>query len=829
MEDKILDLLKQGAMSISDIRDNLGDLSRSQLMGVLNKMTSDKTIFKKIVNDKSYFYLEGNDVRAVNISFEYDESKIFKNEKYSFKIPDAFEMVDDLDRDFVCYLPNGSGKKYDNGGADIIVFSSNYIPISDKLKKMVPEVRSTLYEVVFWSAGKDLLDTLDEAEYELVNVGMEAGLITGKVESQYNFYFICFLNNEYKVIHIVIEDGFGSLDKLKEIAIKLVKGFTAKANYDDVLALNDSKYMVDKLDDKIIDEWINNLKDVDLNISVLLDLMSKSEKNRYDILKSDKDSFEKRLKERVKWVCFIFDRYLVQARDFVLKVRNDNSEELLIPIYYNLNLFIGNCGEVKIDIEGKIISEISSKVGDIYYELFDEKILRMIEEYSSGEENNEDLPLEDTSEEYSDFIDKSKDDFDKICMDLNLFMDGYLDEIRDKTSNSEFALKLEINSIKKTAGEFGDRFENFLIGFDKEARNINDDDIKLEIKRIVKDVFFVLKSIHLDFSLNNIDMGSFDYEISKQALKIKDYWLGEEKYDDNDLYSILSFEVDCEEEKWKKESSEIQKIIDDENSVKVHKEIDKLSMEYNESVKKVKDEVKELKKANLEISDEIDGLSRINFRKKDKLNKELEANIQDITFLEKKLMVLKEDFDRKKEDLKKVGEVGDIIVPISPKELLSKVDDLFKTDLKSYKEDQEYMNCIMDELTYFSKEVTVSELVEHSDKLSNLSDIKISNLLSLLEKEGKINKEIISKKSYYSINEEYKKSYKLNVSLNYSFGEDINRIYNVLIDLGSVSFAYLCDDVHDLSKTRILQVLYYLFCEDKVYMKHDDKIKICLR
>ncbi len=832
MEEKIKEILKKGEMSISDIRDNLGDVNRSQLVGLLRKMLDDEVIFKKVVDDRSYYYLKGNEVKVSDIKFEYNDNRKFENEKYSFDVPDSFEITDEKDRELVAYLPNDSGLPYENGGADVIIFASSYIPIpSDKIKKMIPEVRSTLYEVTFWGAGGDLFGISDiDPEYELVDIGYEVGLITGKFGTQYNFYFICPLKDEYKQMRIVIENKIGSFSELKEMAITLMRGFVSKSKVDDVLALNDEKYMVRELDDKIINEWIHNIKDVDLNIKVLLNLISKSEKNRYDSLKCDRAALEERLHSRLEWVSSIFDRYLIQAYEFILKARENNSDDLLVPIYYNLNLYIGACGELKINLEGKIISEISSKVQDIYYEIFDEKILRMVENYFPSEE--EDFYEED-NDDYESIIEDSKKEFESICRDFNMFKDGYLDALEGKMFNSEFSVKLEVNSIKKTALGYGDRLEDLLINIDKNMHDITDNDTILKVKKLVREIFSAFDNLHLDFStsgLENLDLGSFDYDVSRQVLRIKDFWLKEENVSDN-LADILSNEVDEEEEKWEKEVSEINKIINDENSKTIGKELDKLNDEYNASVKEINDEVRQLKQANLDISDEIDGLSKINFRKKDKLNKELEANIQDIAYLEKKLRLLKDDFDKKKENLKKSDDIEDIVLPISPRELLNKIDDLIETEdsLKTYKNNRQYMDDIINELTYISKAVTIQEMMEISDRLSNFSSDKLSSLISSLEKEGRVNKEVISKKAYYSVNEDYVKSYKLNISSDYQFGKDINRVYDVLEDAGNISFNKLCEANSGLSKTRIMQVLYYLIDENKIYMKQDSKVRVCLR
>ena len=785
MEEKICEILKKGEMSISDIRDNLGDVGRSQLIGLLSDMVEKEIIFKKVVDDRSYYYLKSEDKSDKKLEAdEIESNNKFENDKYSFDIPSSFKMIKEDDRDFVAYLPNGKGD-YNDGGADVIIFASSYISVpSDKIKRMIPEVRSTLYEVTFWGAG-DMLNISDDVpEYEMVNIGYDVGLITGRFGSQYNFYFICPLGNEYKQMRIVIESSVGPFSKLREMAINLMRGFSPKCEIDDIPNLNDDKYM-NGLNSFLISEWIGNIKDIDLNIKVLLNLVSKCEKNRYDYLKYDKAILEERLRKRIKWVSSIFDRYLIQAYEFIKRYK----EEDLTSIYYYLNLFIGNCGELKVNLEGKIISEVSSKVQDIYYEIFDENILKMIEGYE---------PL---GEEDFDFIKNSRDEFNDICKDWDSFKDSYLDDIDGKEFNSEFSLKLEVNSIRNKAFSFGERFEKLLFILDEWARSVDDEEIIKNTKKLISDIFKAFDMIHLDFTACNLKLDDFDYAISKDAVKIRDYWLGESKSD---------FDIENEEENYEKELLEIQKL----NDKAVSRKNEKLNSEYSSLIKNTDDEIKKLRRINLDILEKIDGLSKINFRKKDKLNKEIEANNQDIEVLENKLKAIKNELDKERENIK-----GDYAVPIRPKEVYEKLDSLVETDesLETYMINKKYKNDIIEELTYISKEVTVSELLELSDKLSILSNSKLSSLLSQLEKEGRVCKNVISKKTYYSANENY--ADKLNIKSDYPFGEDVWKVYNNLKEhFKSIDKLSLeCD----LSKVRVMQCVYYLIGQDKVYIKDD--------
>ena len=84
-------------------------------------------------------------------------------------------------------------------------------------------------------------------------------------------------------------------------------------------------------------------------------------------------------------------------------------------------------------------------------------------------------------------------------------------------------------------------------------------------------------------------------------------------------------------------------------------------------------------------------------------------------------------------------------------ELLSKKSN---TKTKTQKENEVLVEGVYEALVAVAKPVTVTELQEANEDMANYSNQKLSALLRMLVKAGRIVKTIDKKKSYFSVNAE---------------------------------------------------------------------------
>lgn len=881
MEEKILRLLKGGKLSIEEIQDKLGDVRRQEIAVELQQLKSKGIISRSLDYGKAYYSL--NDIKE-EFEFKYDEGLRFENDKYSIEIPDSFIKVDKENREFVYYLPNGEEEDYDNGGAHIIIYSSSYFDVpSGSIKNIINDVSAALYEFTFYTAGyKMFLSFGGKPEFKIVDLNMgKVCMILMRFDSQYNFYFVCPLNGEYKQIRIVI-DGDESKNEMENMAISLMNKFIPKNVYD--VKLNAEKYMVDNVS-FIVSDYVNEIKTIDENVRVFFNLGVKSEVLRYKRNGGSTEEFTRKVKDRLTSSLELFDKYLEEAYEFICHARKNNSIDELLPIYYELNEFIKNSGELTINVrKGTTLKEASSLVQDLYFKIFDNNILRKIENYSDNKEEQinkkiekaepiqkivEEKKVYDSKNEKEFFREKERI-FTRLKRDWDSFKEEYADALNSKTIFSEYALKVEMINLKKTARSYGDRFEDIVIDIDKKAKEFVKNGANYnfigEVVVFMDKIFDAFADLTLEFSsegVTNLDLGTYSYDISDDVVRIRYYW--KEEYDhhpdvlkyknkqteknrnfgkgpnmiNNFIYSLTDNVIS--EDEWAKEVEEID-ILKKEALENLCKEIaekylkkeKKIKEEHSLFVGDLKENISRLEDINTEKHEKLAGLSSIKFRKKERLKSEVDSNIQSILKYENEIIEADRNYEKDIQKLKEREEEdledGQKLInknyayPANPNKLIEEVREILnessnKVITKDEIENNKIMDDIVQELTYLAKPLTISEIMSLSDSLSIYSNQKLSSLLSLLVKEGRVVKKVVGKLAYFSVNDGTEVMYDdSDEVLDYPFAVDRKRILN-LLKKGPKSFDSIDFDLGDLSKFRVMQVIKSLYDDDKVDIK----------
>lgn len=304
---------------------------------------------------------------------------------------------------------------------------------------------------------------------------------------------------------------------------------------------------------------------------------------------------------------------------------------------------------------------------------------------------------------------------------------------------------------------------------------------------------------------------------------------------------------------WEKEVIEIEKIreesvlkLEEELNNLYEKKYNKLELQYNNSIKKLDSNIENMKNEMEKLVLELNALKIFRIFKKRKLKQQLEnysMNVLNNNDLKEEMKI---DFKLSKENLSHnykssksdmlEKEYRKYLVPENPviieedyKKTLDKINNYTSTyydtvdiTIKCELENIIIKRKILDTLKNINKYVTIQELQTIEKELLKYTNQRIKSLLKSLVDEGKILKEHDNKVISYKYNSKFKNINKLlDYDNNCLFSKDRNEVYLVIkkhVKNNYIELNKIIDSM-DMSKLRILQVLYSLEQEKKIIKK----------
>lgn len=922
LDEKIYELLeeKKKSLSVNEIMKTISDSSKQEITKKLAEMNRQGIVYRKIIEGKAFYSINSNDGEGRNASQEhinnlnkvfsafgnkqtiddlknfnsinsniledvellnkekndfvdfninnlkYNKKISFENEMYKIEIPDSFEYLqEEEDRDFVAYLPKKGDLKelpYDAGGANIIIYPSMLIPFPDEQKR-IAETKRMLYDIAFWNGGYIMFERYGgKPEYKAVELKSgRTGVVYMKFDSSHNFYFVSPVKEGFKQMRIVIEGINGTKDELEKIAISLMNKFEIKGELNDFKELNDKKYLTSKIDEKMIDDWVSNIKGIQISINEYFQIFAKLLSLKVTVMKS-KDifnivKFKKEIKEELDKYALIIEKNIINGKEFISYLKKvDIEERKKIPAFYCFKQFL-TLNEFNINIEdGSKITKKIELANKVEKELYDEKILKLISNYQDDDyklDNGNEQVNEELTEYCKEFLKQSKKKLKRLRDDWEFTQDEYIDGLNSKIIQSEYELKWELKNIKQAARTFGHQYDDFLTELDIEGKKILKQGANYlfiaGMNEIIEDVFEAFSNLHLSFSTSGtafMDLGTFDYDIPDELEDIKSWWIKE--YDNNPevvkkrkkaakereekqkkeqaekekFLSELSSDLKEEEKKWDYETKEIKeelesekKKLEKEYNSKKNKQLEDLEKDKDEIVKDLGHKIDKLKKDNKTKENEISTLGILKFLKKNKLKNEIDINNQNIEKYNEQIANANADYKKEKEKInntideeynKKISELEKTFkYPIEPKKVIEKISDLSsrisqRNDnfvTKTQQENQKTMEIIYETLLDLAKPVTIIDLMQYNKELAKCSNQKISALLKQMTDSGCVFKVVDKRKTYFAVGDGSPSS-----AFNYN-GSTIssNNLNNELIDNNRKnSYSIARKDMYNLIK-----------------------------
>lgn len=734
-------------------------------MGVFNKIENELGIDENsnILEDVEVFNKLKIDFIDFDLSkLEYKKNIFFENETYKMSIPDSFKYLpNEEDRDFIAYLPKtGLFEKmpYNEGGANIIIYSSTLIPFSDN-KARIEETKRMLYDIVFWNGGYIMFERYGgKPEYKAVDLKSgRTGVIYMKFDTAHNFYFTCCLKNGFKQMRIVIDGINGSKEDLEQIAISLMNKFEVKEDLSDFKELNDEMYLSNSIDNKLIEKWVTNIKGIHSSLNEYFKIFTKLESLKINVMNSKGTfnivKFKSEIREELKKYSLMIDKHIKNGEEFINHIENlDVDKKILIPAYYSYYKFLDQ-KEFTINLDdGSAITQKVDLAEKTQNKIFNKEILKMISNYSDkdykeSDENDDNIDeVNNELKEYCDgFIKQARKNLKRLRSDWEFTEDEYQKGLNSKVIESEYELKWEIKNIKQAARAFGHKYDDFLTELDVEGKKLLKQGADYlfidEINKIIKDVFDAFSDLHLSFNTHGSaywDLGTFDYDIPDELNDIKYWWKREyeknptvikmkekelkareekelQKKEKNDeLLSILSSDLQKEKNKYKKEITEIQ---DELNSAKQEikleieeqqkKEIKQLTDDKNDIISDLKKNLELLKKENKQKEEELSTLGFMKFMQKDKLKTEIDINNQNIEKYNEQIKNVDKDFNKEYENIVNKFEKDSsnriellektFKMPLEPEKVIEKVSNILSSSSKLPTDNSPYITSIQKE------------------------------------------------------------------------------------------------------------------------------------
>ena len=923
LDEKIYELLEktEKSLSVNEIMESITDSSKQEITRKLSEMKRQGIVYQKITQGKTYYSINSKDGEGRNASQEninninkifsafgnkqaiddfetfnninsniledvgllnkekkdfidfdindlkYNKKISFENKMYKMEIPDSFKYLqEEEDRDFVAYLPKkGEFEElpYDAGGANIIIYPSTLIPFSDN-KKRIAETKRMLYDIVFWNGGYIMFERFGgKPEYKAVELKSgRTGVIYMKFDSSHNFYFVSPVKEGFKQMRIVIEGINGTKEELEKIAISLMNKFEIKEELNDFKELNDKKYLTSNIDENIINDWVANIKGIQISVNEYFQIFAKLLSLKVTVLKS-KDNFnivkfKKEIREELDKYSSTIEKHIINGEEFINHLKKVNIEEKeKIPAYYCFKQFL-TLKEFNINLEdGSTITKKVELADKVEKRLFDDEILKLISNYQDDDYNSDDSKEqvnEELNEYCEDFLKQSRKKLKRLRDDWEFTQDEYISGLNSKTIQSEYELKWELKNIKQAARNYGHQFDDFLTEIDIEGKKLLKQGANYlfidSMKDIIDDVFDAFNDLHLSFTTSGtafMDLGTFDYDIPDELEDIKSWWIKE--YDNNPevvkkrekaakereekqkkeqaekekFLSELSSDLTEEEKKWDYETKEIKeelesekKKLEKEYNSKKNKQLEDLENDKDEIVKDLGHKIDKLKKDNKTKENEISTLGILKFMQKDKLKNEIDINNQNIEKYNEQIANANTDYKKEKEKInntideeynKKISELEKTFkYPIEPEKVIEKISNLSsrisqRNDnyvTKTQQENQKTMEIIYETLLDLAKPVTIIDLMQYNKELAKCSNQKISALLKQMTDSRCVFRVVDRGKSYFAVGDG-----SLSSAFN-SNGSTIssNNLNNELIDNNRKnSYSTARKDMYNLIKT----------------------------
>ena len=177
-----------------------------------------------------------------------------------------------------------------------------------------------------------------------------------------------------------------------------------------------------------------------------------------------------------------------------------------------------------------------------------------------------------------------------------------------------------------------------------------------------------------------------------------------------------------------------------------------------------------------------------------------------------------------------------VLSPLSPKDIISKLryilvsskaSELTKTEL----ENNETKIEIIEALANIAKPVTISELMSYDEKMSMLSNQRLSALLKQLVDEKRVIKVVDRMKSYFAVDDNafdegtVKKEIVIDTIIDTDFSKDCKTVAKVINEVDdSVEIKELLQNskLKNMTSMRVCQVLMYFNQSKQVIIKNND-------
>ena len=383
----------------------------------------------------------------MNNNFTYTKKNVFENDKFGIEFPDEFELfknykqgsitVGTRTRDFIACYGNIVKNKLESGqdgAADIVILSGDETEMNETPFKKNQATKQIINEFIFWASGHQMYEQssmYEKVSYNSANLKCgRTGYIHTLSGKTHNYHFAFGQKNKYKQIRVEINIDTPNFEDNDKLAIDLMNKYYFLEDLDEVKEPNDAQYISKNIDENIVNEWTDNLRDISANIDTyygmiekILECRKQIEANKMiaEIRESGYTSIfsnTSRLDEMLNDRCIkIFSDYLKEwfelceyymhcSEEFFDKAKEQNvSDNILLPAYKSLEMFISRNKEYFILTEdNKVESEYAKK---LYKKLFDERILNLIngiDQSKSEFKNNYTQAREEQKQEIYDLL-----------------------------------------------------------------------------------------------------------------------------------------------------------------------------------------------------------------------------------------------------------------------------------------------------------------------------------------------------------------------------------------------------------------------------------------
>lgn len=458
LESKILKIVEdKEEITITELVDNL-NLSKDVVNKQLEEMVNRNIINKKLIRGKNIYSKNFNKKKSIvestldsakvlfNVDSDCDNSNrlvdykdlvisnkkklLFRNNEYSFEIPDNFEVVEEEGRDFVAYLvnPKNSDEYYEYGGANIIVRASmDSLYYDELIDNHFCETILNVYDANYWLMINEKM-TLLNGECKYFKLKYKNGLarcIYCCPIGIIHCYVQVALKDKYKQIHFKFCDlNINEEEVIKTIEM-LLDGFKCEEKIETFNVIDDVK-----LDET---SWVRSLKKYGEALGGLAKYTYDSlalerkycEKNNIKFTENEIYETNKIYIEKFEYSINCCEKYLDNC---------SNKDNVLNSIKkYISDNKIYRDDLIKIEVSSKILDDFIKK----YFNESDDVNVKV---------NNNDIS--DYNKEIEELEGLKKTNIDNVLEQLNTKYDKDIKQLNKKFNNEQNNLNLELESKK---------------------------------------------------------------------------------------------------------------------------------------------------------------------------------------------------------------------------------------------------------------------------------------------------------------------------------------------------------------------------------------------